>query len=155
MKTTRDSFITNGDSVSMAKFDFKGIDQYTEALEKIGGKNAIGVLKYAIYPGASVVANAIRSEIESNHKDSGDLAKSLTLADMRNDSGYINTKIIFADYDRKGVANALKAAALESGTSRGQKATHFISRTVKSVAEKATNEISKALDEKIGQIMGD
>ena len=139
----------------MANFDFKGIDKYTEALEKIGGKNAIAVCKYAIYPGASVVANAIRSEIESNHKDSGDLANSLTLANMRNDMGYINTKIIFADYDRKGVANALKAAALESGTSRGQQATHFISRTVKAVADRAETEISKALDQKIAELMGE
>lgn len=137
----------------MAKFTFEGIDKYTASLEKIGGKNAVGILKYAVYPGAAVVADAIRSEIESNHKETGDLASSLTLAGMRNDDGYVNTKVTFTGYDRKGVPNALKAAALESGTSRGQQATHFISRTVKSVKERATNEMSKALDEKIGQIM--
>ena len=145
----------NGGSVSLAKFDFKGIDDYTVALGRIGGKNTISILKYALYPGASVVADALRAEIESNHKDSGDLADSLSLATMRNDSGYINTKIVFADYDRKGVANALKAAALESGTSRGQQATHFISRTVKAVTDRAETEISKALDQKIAEIMGE
>ena len=142
----------NGYSVSMAKFKFTGIEQYTESLEKIGGKNAVGVLKYAVYPGAKVVADAIRSAAEE-HKDTGDLVNSLALATMRNDKGYVNTKIEFAGYDRKGVPNAIKAAALESGTSRGQPATHFISRTVKAVSAKAISEMSKALDEKIGQIM--
>ena len=139
----------------MAKFTFEGIEKYTDSLEKIGGKNAIAVLKYAVYPGAAVVANAIRSEIETNHHRDGSLEDSLTLAPMRNDEGYVNTKITFAGYDNKGVPNALKAAALESGTSRGQKATHFISQTTKRVQEKAINEMSKALDQKIAQIMGD
>ena len=138
----------------MAKFKFEGIDKYTASLEKIGGKNAIGVLKYAVYPGAAVVADAIRSEIASNHHGYGDLENSLTLATMRNDNGYVNTKITFAGYDRKGVPNAIKAAVLESGRSDDTiQATHFISRTVKSVKEKAISEMSKALDEKIGQIM--
>lgn len=142
----------SGVSVFMAKFKFTGIEKYTESLEKIGGKNAVGVLKYAVYPGAAVVADAIRSATEA-HRDTGDLANSLTLATMRNDDGYVNTKIEFAGYDRNGVPNAIKAAALESGTSRGQKATHFISHAVKGVQSKAVEAMSKALDEKIGQIM--
>ena len=145
----------------MAKFKFEGIEEYTESLAKIGGENAVKVLKYAVYPGAAVVANAIRSEIEVNHRRSGDLAESLTLSAMRNDDGYVNTKVTFSGYDSKkkskrfpsGVPNAVKAASLESGNSRGQHGTHFISKTVKSVSEKAINEMSKALDEKIGQIM--
>ena len=142
----------NGVSVFMANFKFTGIEAYTESLEKIGGKSAVGVLKYAVYPGAKVVADAIRVATEQ-HKDTGDLANSLALSTMRNDDGYVNTKIEFAGYDRKGVPNAVKAASLESGNSRGQKATHFISHTVKAVQSKAIAEMSKALDEKIGQIM--
>lgn len=144
----------NGVSVFMAKFKFTGIEAYTASLEKIGGKSAVGVLKYAVYPGAAVVADAIRSALE-NHRDTGDLQKSLTLATMRNDDGYVNTKVTFAGYDRNGTPNAIKAAALESGTSRGQKATHVISHAVKGSTERAITEMSKALDEKIGQIMGD
>ena len=136
----------------MAKFKFEGIEQYTESLEKIGGKNARSVLKYAVYPGAGIVADAIRSSAEA-HKDTGDLVNSLALSTMRDDDGYINTKIEFAGYDRKGVPNAIKAAALESGTSRGQKATHFISHAVKGAQERAVQAMSKALDDKIGQIM--
>ena len=138
----------------MAKFKFDGIDKYIDSLEKIGGKNAEGIIKYAVYPGAAVVADAIRSEIALNHHGNGDLENSLTLAHMRNDNGFINTKIGFSGYDRNNVPNALKAAVLESGRSDGTiKATHFISRTVKNVQERAVNEMSKALDEKIGQIM--
>lgn len=138
----------------MAKFKFEGIDKYTEALDKIGGKRAEGILKYAVYPGAAVIADAIRSAGEQ-HKDTGDMMDSLTLASMRNDSGYVNTKIMFDGYDRKGVPNAIKAASLESGNSRGQKATHFISKAVKGSKDKAISEMQKALDEKIGQIMED
>lgn len=136
----------------MAKFKFTGIEKYTESLEKIGGKNAVGVLKYAVYPGAAVVADAIRAAAEM-HRDTGDLANSLALSPMWNTDGYVNTKIEFAGYDRNGVPNAIKAAALESGTSRGQKATHFISHAVKGVQSKAVEAMSKALDDKIGQIM--
>lgn len=136
----------------MAKFKFEGIDRYVESLNKIGGKNAVGVLKYAVYPGAAVIADAIRSAL-GQHKDTGDLLDSMSLAVMRNDDGYINTKVTFAGYDRDGTPNAIKAAALESGTSRGQKGTHVISKATKSATEKAIAEMSKALDEKIGQIM--
>lgn len=142
----------NGVSAFMAKFKFTGIEAYTDSLEKIGGKNARSVLKYAVYPGAKVVADAVRSATEQ-HKDTGDLANSLTLASMIDVNGYINTKLMFAGYDRKGVPNAIKAAALESGTSRGQKGTHFISHAVKAVESKAVEAMSKALDEKIGKIM--
>ena len=144
----------------MAKFKFEGIDKYTASLEKIGGKNAEKVLKQAVYPGAGIVADAIRNGLEP-HRDSGELARSLSLAPMRNDEGYVNTKVTFAGYDTakpskrfpQGVPNAVKAASLESGNSRGQKATHFISNAVKSVRQKAIDEMSKALEEKIGQIM--
>lgn len=138
----------------MAKFRFEGIDKYTESLEQIGGRNAAAVLKYAVYPGAAVVADAIRAAM-SSHKVTGDLQDSLTLATMRNDNGYVNTKVTFAGYDRNGTANAIKAAALESGTSRGQKATHFISKATKGATDKAIEAMSKALDQKLEQIMGD
>lgn len=136
----------------MAKFKFTGIEEYTESLEKIGVKNAKAIIKYAVYPGAKVVADAIRDGLEG-HRESGDLLDSLALTEMRDDDGYIYTKITYAGYDSKGVPNALKVAALESGTSRGQKATHIISKTVRAVSEKAVSEMSKALDDKIAQIM--
>ena len=153
MKMTRVTFITNGDSAFMAKFKFEGMDEYITTLGRIGGKQAEKIIKYAVYPGASLVADAIRAAADPEHRRTGDLANSITLATMRNDDGYINTKVMFADYDSKGVPNAIKAAALESGTSQGQKGTHFISHAVKRVQNKAVKAMSDALDEKIGQIM--
>lgn len=139
----------------MAKFKFEGIDNYIESLNKIGGENATKILKYAVYPGASVVANAIREEIEAHHNITGGLAKSVGIAKIKNDSGFVNTRVSFSGYDENRVANILKARVLESGDSRGRKGTHFVSKTVKRVTEKAIAEMSKALDEKIGQIMED
>lgn len=144
----------------MAKFQFKGIEEYTESLQRIGGQNAAGVLKYAVYPGAAVVADSIRDAIET-HSKSGELADSITLKKMRNENGYIYTKISFSGYDSKkksnafpkGVPNNVKAASLESGNSRGQKGTHLISKATKAATERAISEMSKALDEKIEQIM--
>lgn len=144
----------------MAKFKFTGIEAYTESLEKIGGKNAKKVIKYAVYPGAGVVADAIRNGLEA-HRDSGELSRSITLTQMQDKNGYIYTKVTFTGYDSakvsekfpRGVPNAVKAASLESGNSRGQKGTHVISKAVKTVKERAISEMSKALDEKIGQIM--
>lgn len=137
----------------MAKFKFEGMDEYVTTLGRIGGKQAEKIIKYAVYPGAGLVADAIRSAVDPEHRETGDLAQSLSLATMRNDDGYINTKIMFEGYDSKGVPNAIKAAALESGTSRGQKGTHFISKTVKSVQSKAIEAMSQALDAKIAEIM--
>lgn len=147
----------------MAKFEFKGIDKYIDSLNKIGGDNATRILKYAVYPGAGVIADAIREEVETHHKESGELAKSVGIAKIKNDSGFVNTRISFVGYDPdkvskkfpKGVPNAVKARVLESGDSRGRKGTHFISKTVKRMTDKAIAEMSKALDEKIGQIMED
>lgn len=143
----------------MAKFQFDGIEEYTEALQKIGDSKG-SVIRYAVYPGAAVVADAIRSEIDT-HSKSGELAKSITLTKMQNKKGYIYTKVSFSGYDTdkkskafpKGVPNMVKAASLESGNSRGQNGTHIISKTVKRVTDRAISEMSKALDEKIGQIM--
>lgn len=154
MRMTRAISTMNGKSVFMAKFKFTGIEEYTDSLRKIGAKNAKAVIRYAVYPGAKVVADAIHDEIASNHHRYGDLEESLTLSKMRDDDGFINTKVTFTGYDRKGVPNAIKAAVLESGRSDGrQDGTHFISRTVRAVSEKAISEMSKALDNKIGQIM--
>ena len=144
----------------MAKFVMMGVKEYINELEKIGGEHTVGILKYAVYPGAAVVADAIKQEIHANHTDSGELAKSLTLSAMRNDNGYVNTKISFAGYDSakkskrfpNGVPNAVKAAVLESGTSK-KSGTHFISKTVKRVTNAAEQAMADALDNKIKQIM--
>lgn len=138
----------------MATFKFQGVTEYIEALEKIGPRGGQGIIKQAVWEGAKIIADGLDAEIRANHTDSGDLADSLGLVQMRNDRGYINTKVNFAGYDRNGVPNPVKAAVLESGTSNGtHKATHFISRTTRSLRSAAEAAMAKKLDEKIGQIM--
>lgn len=138
----------------MAKMVMTGVDEYIKKLQRIGRTEyVVSTIKYAVYPGAGIVADAIRTEIEANHRESGDLADSMVIVPMRNDNGYINTKVNFDGYDQKGVPNAVKVAALESGNSRGQKATHFLSKTVRRVRAAAEKAMADALDEKINQIM--
>lgn len=140
----------------MASFKFEGLDEYIRKLQAIGPKGVRGVLKFALYPGAAVVADAVRSAIEGGTHGEGDLASSIGLAPMRDDSGFVNTRVLFAGYDQKGVPNALKAAVLESGTSDGHHpARHLISRAARASEAAAEAAIAEALDEKIGQIMED
>ena len=147
----------------MAKFKFEGIDDYITTLGRLGAKQSENVIKYAVYPGAGLAADAIRAALDPEHSDSGELAKSLTLVRIRNDKGYVNTKIMFEGYDEKkkskqfpkGVPNAVKAASLESGNSRGQNGTHFISNTIRRIKPAVEKAMADALDEKLKQIMGD
>ena len=143
----------------MARFKWD-MGDYVHELEKLK-KNSTGIIKQAVYDGAAVVADAIRDNLP---EDSGELKRSLNLSTMKTDKkGYTYTKVQFIGYDEKkkskrfprGVPNAVKAAALESGNSRGQKGTHVISRTFKKSKEAAVEAMAKALDEAIGKSLGE
>lgn len=135
----------------MATFKFEGGDEYVAKLSKLYNRSA-NTLKGAVYEGAAIVADAVRAAIEQ-HSDTGDLASSMALVPMRNDGGFINTKINFDGYDRKGVPNAVKAAALESGTSRGQPKLRVISRAAKGAKERAEAAMAAKVDELIEKTM--
>lgn len=132
----------------MAKIDFKGIDEYSKRLAKLGA-GAQGVCKYAVYEGAAVVVEAIKANTPS---DSGDLERSCGLAPMQDDNGYINTKIVWAGYDRNGTPNAIKAAVLEHGRSNRSKVP-FIRPAVNSVRKAAEFAMETALNKKLEQMM--
>ena len=134
----------------MAKIDFSGIDEYSKQIAKLGSASE-GVCKYAIYDAAGMVLEAIKQNTPES-EDGGDLRNSISLAPMRNDNGYVNTKIEWAGYDRNGTPNALKAAVLESGRSNRSKVP-FIRPAVNSVKKSAEFAIDKALNEKINHIM--
>jgi len=137
----------------MATFKMEGIDRYIKQLEAIGPKAAEGMLKYAVYPGAGVLADAIREGAAAHHR-TGDLESAINISTMRNDNGFVNTQITFEGYDRKGVPNAIKARVLESGTSdETHTATHFISKATRRVKNQAIAAMSEALDEKMNQLM--
>lgn len=132
----------------MAKITIKGIDEYSKKLAALGA-GAEGVCKYAVYEGAAIVADAIRERIPV---DSGDLKKSMALTVMRNENGFVYTKVTFAGYDQRGVPNAIKAAVLESGSSTRQKRP-FIRPAVNASKAQAEAAMAEALERKINQIM--
>ena len=132
----------------MAKIEFGGIELYAEKLAKLGA-GAEGVCKYAVYEAAGMVIDAIKA---NTPEDTGDLRESAVLRPFANDNGFIYTKVVFDGYDRKGTPNAVKAAVLESGSSKQQKKP-FIRPAVNRVKKAAEFSIEKALDEKINEIM--
>lgn len=132
----------------MAKIEFKGIDEYIKKLAELGARTE-GICKYAIYDAAGMVIDAIKA---NTPVDTGDLRDSIKLSPMRNDAGFINTKVVFEDYDRKGRPNAVKARTIERGNSH-QRARPFVRPAVNKVKNSAEAAIAHALDEKISAIM--
>lgn len=134
----------------MAKIEFKGIEAYAAQLAALGAR-AAGVCRYAIYDAAGFVAGEIK---KAAPEDTGDLRDSVALTHMQDQDGFIYTRVVFQGYDRKGVPNALKARAIEKGTSR-MPARPFVRPTVNRVRKQAESAISFALDEKIYSIMNE
>ena len=145
----------------------KGLDEYSEKLSKLG-KDANKIAKKVVMAGAAPVADEIRKNLVANIRDpspagknengiikqnygksTGDLLDSLGIAPAKVDrEGNTNTHVGFSGYDRKGVPNALKARAMESGTSFLRKRP-FVRPAVNKTKGKAIEEMGKALDEEI------
>ena len=128
----------------MAKFQFEGVDDYIAQLDKIYG-DTDEIMGAAIYEGAAVVINAIRSNLESLQTDERFgtsenpiigpkaiqkywLSRSLGIAELRKDGTFWNVKIGFDGYNSvktirwpQGQPNAMVARSVESGTSFMQK----------------------------------
>ena len=151
----------------MAKMAIKGLDEYMQKLSSLGAKMP-EVAKRAVRAGANPVADEIRKGLKDNIRDpayvgldpaggiygvkynygksTGDLLNSLGITPPDIDKrGVINCKIGFSGYDRKGVPNALKARAMESGTSRLRKRP-FIRPAVNRAKQRALNEMQKSID---------
>lgn len=109
--------------ILLAKLKINAMDDLAVSLDKMLNQE---MCKKIVWAGAQPVANEIRTRLKENLKGSkkskGDLLDSLGIAPPAvDDNGATNTKIGFDGYDRKGVANALKARAMESGTSTQKK----------------------------------
>lgn len=133
----------------MAKMTIKGLDEYAKALDNLG-KDSVEIAKKVVYSGADIVADEVRRELThalgGSEYSTGDLLNSLGIAPIDSDSrGNTNTKIGFGGYDRKGVPNALKARAMESGTST-QRKKPFMRRAVNRAKKKAIDEMGKRLE---------
>ena len=140
----------------MAKMTIKGIDELALKLSQLGSMST-KIAKDVVMAGAQPVADEIRKGLQANLQGSehatGDLEESLGIAPPDVDSrGNVNTKIGFDGYDKKGVANQLKARAIESGTST-QKKKPFVRTGVNRSKKKAIEEMNKKFDEEIKLII--
>lgn len=139
----------------MAKFEVKGFDELAKQFSDIG-EGAEKAAKNGVYKAASVVANAWRAELKNAIVGpyTGDLYASFGITPIQDKNGVINARIGFDGYDRKGVPNALKANALNSGTSRGQKPTGFAKKAISKSKAKAKQAMSDGFDEKLKELIG-
>lgn len=134
----------------LATIKFKTADEYALKLSRLA-TNSDKIAKKAIYEGAGIVADQIRSNLNSVLEDStqstGELEKSLGISPIQEDrSGNWNAKIGFDGYDKKGTPNALKARVLESGSSHVQKRP-FIRPAVNATRKTALNKMRQVIDE--------
>lgn len=155
----------------MSKITFTGIDEYFAQLSNLGDK-AEGLCKRALYDGAGVVANEVRSEIQGlpTTDKNGDpqqpfeyevdgLLSGLGIAKMKDQDGRFSTRVDFDGYNRmksqkypNGKPNAMVARAINSGTSRRPK-NPFMTRAVKRAREKAEKAMAARMDADINDIM--
>ena len=154
----------------MAKIEFKGIDEYAKVLATLGNESE-EIVKSAVYKGAAIVADEIKSGINSipiqegdnglppvgtpenklygiSRKQKGDLMDSFGLAPMKNDGDYIQTKAGVDGYGSiptkkypGGVPNVMLMRSIESGTSFRDK--HPVFRQATNRARKRAEEAMK------------
>lgn len=138
----------------MARISFKGGSEYALKLSRLGTESE-AVAKKAIFEGAKVVADKIKSNLEGklSPEATGDLVASFGITPIVRDAeGNWNAKLGFDGYDRKGVPNQLKARVLESGSSKQQKKP-FVRTAVNATRRKAVAAMAKVIDEESERIM--
>lgn len=133
----------------MAKMAVSGLDEYIDKLSKLGSKMP-EVAKRAVQAGVNPLADEVRKQLEKNLQGSkystGDLLDSLGTTPVGVDkNGVYNAKVGFSGYDRKGVPNALKARAMESGTSRQPKKP-FVRPAVNRAKKRVLEEMGRSID---------
>lgn len=155
----------------MAKMQFEGIDQYVAMLKRLGSdtKDLCG---RAIYAGADVVADAVRSQIGTlpvaqKFSKNGEKINTITsaqkagllaglgIAPMKQEGTGYNVKVGFAGYNNQktksypgGQPNSVIARSICSGTSFRQK-NDFVGRAARSAKGAAEAAMQKALDEEL------
>lgn len=139
----------------MAKISFPGFESYEKALRELGA-DAEKICKAAVYDGAAIVADAIRASYYSQphpySEHGNEVIKSMTLSKIRNDDGYVNTKVGFVGYDSEGTATAIIARTLESGNSH-QRKKPFIRPAVNRVKQAAIRAMGDKIDQMTKQIV--
>lgn len=157
----------------MATFQFGGIDNYIKQLNKLQQSTKDGVIGKTVYAGADVVANSVRSAIQSlpegKEGDAGlgavtpaqkrGLLEGFGISKMHDDDGFINVKLGFDGYNSvktrkfpKGQPNVLIARAVNSGNSFRKK-TKFVDKAVSSAKKAAEAAMDAACSREIEKIM--
>ena len=100
----------------MAKIEFQWGD-YRDRLQRLD-VSIDGIIKRSVYPAAGLLIETIKANTPVAHPDDPDnLRESMALKKFENEDGFVYTAVMFEGYDSRGVANSLKARALESGRS--------------------------------------
>lgn len=159
----------------MAYLKFKGLEEY---LSRLGNLEFVSekMLGDAAKKGGGVVADAIRSEIDSlptteewgtnsepKHGiraiQKAGLSHGFGVAPVQNDNGYINVKVGFDGYNKlrsaqwpNGQPNVLIARSVEKGTSF-MRSNKFVSRGVRKSKDRADKTMELYIDSEITKIM--
>lgn len=162
MKRKPSTFIGNGCG-KLAKMMYSGFGEYLKKLNEIEGKSK-EIAKTAVYDGADIVTDQIRTNIDTINNIHGyqkqDLKDSLGIAPMVIEiGGGINTKVGWDGYGSvptekypKGLPNQLLARSVESGTSFRSK-TPFVRRAVNKTKKPAIQAMQDRIDEEMKKIM--
>lgn len=140
----------------MAKITLKGTDDLALKLSRLESRTD-EIAKKAIYEGAGIMADQIKSNLQKNLSGSehstGALIGSLGITKIERDDFGWNAKVGFDGYDESGTPNILKARAMESGTSKQPKRP-FVRPAISQARNRAKDAMAKVVDEEIRKIMG-
>lgn len=161
----------------MARMTFKASDEYALKLSRLATDFDV-VAKKAIFAGAKIVADKIRSNLEKvptekfrylrggdqfnglTRTQKADLLESFGITPIKLDDGYWTAKIGFDGYGSKptnkypqGIPNQLLARAVESGSSVRRKHP-FVRPAVNATKKSVITEMDRVINEETEKIMG-
>jgi len=137
----------------LARLTFKAGDEFALAISRLA-TNSEEVAKKAIYAGANIIADKIKSNLEGvlSPEATGELVASFGVTPITQDEqGNFNCKIGFDGYGSDGVANQLKARVMESGSSQQQKRP-FVRPAVNATKKSAVARMGEVVDQEIRRL---
>ena len=141
----------------MARMSIDAGDKYAIKLSQLSVKSE-EVAKKAIYAGAEIVADKIKSNLTGvlSSEATGDLMRSLGITPIDKDkNGNWNAHVGFDGYSGeattnypKGVPNQLKARVLESGSSK-QKKRAFVRPAISSTKSAVIKKMNQVIEDEL------